>query len=136
MSVGMGSGLDDLVRRQQAEIERLRLAIKLERGKTEKADEDNERLRERLAEAEVLLHDWREQYGDGAQPSGDLIDGTDAFLAANSASVPVPVSFFRGGHHVSHVCENCGEIWIKHIQGGRCPAPADSATRQESDAHG
>ena len=57
----------------RAEIERLRYAIKVERGKTEKADEDNERLR-------GLLQRWREQWGDGCQPDGDLIDETDAAL--------------------------------------------------------
>ena len=35
---------------QRREIERLRYAIKMERGKTEKADEDNERLRGLLRE--------------------------------------------------------------------------------------
>lgn len=28
-----------------------------------------------------LLHDWREQWGDGMHPDGDLIDATDAALA-------------------------------------------------------
>jgi transposase-like protein len=45
-------------------------------------------MRKRLEAADALLHDWREQWGDGAQPSGDLIDSTDAHLTAHRESVP------------------------------------------------
>ena len=60
MSKYLAESYDKALRENDA----LRYAIKVERGKTEKADEDNERLRSRLAEAERDSQrlDWLERH--------------------------------------------------------------------------
>lgn len=72
-----GEDAERLVDILTADNERLRYAIKLERGKTEKADEDNERLRRLLREAVDVVescHDCLRYSG------GDILARIDAAL--------------------------------------------------------
>ena len=49
-----------------------------------------------------LLHDWREQWGDGMHPDGDLIDATDAALAGAAVQPSVVPR-----------CKRCGDTgWL------------------------
>ena len=83
----------------------------------DEAAEEIERLR-------GLLHDWREQWGDGMHPDGDLIDATDAALAG-AAVQPIAVT----GN-----CGLCGQPRADHAE--VAPDGKPECRMKENSHHG
>lgn len=83
-----------------AEVERLKtLHVKQLSEVVERMADDHCVVVERLR---GLLHDWREQWGDGMHPDGDLIDATDAALAGAAVQPSVVPR-----------CKRCGDTgWL------------------------